>query len=234
MVNESHVDKTGCTATGRAMRNRATLNLVGNVEQGASMNHITKQHREPSTPNISSGHYRLSEGVHVRRQNDEYFALCDYPLRVTKLPSTVAKLLTLCEEEHTCEELSTVLGLPVARVEALCDQLHEKSLLDAGPPQLVEAYLHVSIVIPSYNRAQELERCIRSLLTLNYPLNLLEIVVVDDASTDDTLQILCSLTSELAFQQITLRVIQHEQQRGVAVARNSGTQAASHEVIAYI
>ena len=198
------------------------------------MSRTTKQHRELSTPNISPGYYRLGQGVHVRRQGNEHFALCDYPLRVTKLPSTVAKLLVCCEEEHTCEELATLLTLPVVRVEALCDQLRWKSLLDAGPPQLPEPYPSVSIIIPSYNRVRELERCIRSLLKITYPLHLLEIIIIDDASTDDTQLMFCTLRQELASQHITLRVIRHEQQRGVAIARNSGTQSASHELIAYI
>ena len=198
------------------------------------MSRIMKQNREQSTFTISPGCYRLGSGVHVRRQGNEHIALCDYPLRVTKLTPTIAKLLTLCEKEHTCKELSTLLALPVARVEALCDQLCWKSLLDAGPPQLAEEYPGVSIVIPSYNRGRELERCIRSLLALTYPLSLLEIVIVDDASTDDTQQIVCTLTQELASQGLALRIIRHENRHGVAMARNTGTQAATHAIIAYI
>lgn len=198
------------------------------------MSRIMKYHRKPSTPSISTGHYRLGQGVHVRTQGNEFIALCDYPLRVIRLTPTVAKLLTLCKEEHTCEKLATLLRLPIARVESLCDQLRWKSLLDAGSPQLSGPHPNVSIVIPSYNRARELERCIRSLLALTYPLNLLEIVVVDDASTDNTQRILCTLTEELAHSRLMLHVIRHEQQRGVAMARNSGTQIATHDIIAYI
>ena len=183
---------------------------------------------------IRPGHYRQGQGVHVRRQGNEFIALCDYPLRVTRLTSTIAKLLLYCEEERTCEELSAFLGLPVARVEQLCDQLRWKSLLDAGPPQILETWQKVSIVIPSYNRAQELERCIRSLLSLNYPLDRLEIIVVDDASTDNTQTMLCSLRNELTSHFLILHIIRHEQQSGVAIARNKGTQAATHSIIAYI
>ena len=198
------------------------------------MSHIHKSNRSVSHSDITPAHYRLSQRVHVRRQGNEFIALCDYPLRVTKLTPTIAQLLLYCEEERTPEELSALLGLPVVRVEKLCDQLHGKSLLDAGPPQALETWPNVSIVIPSYNRARELERCIRSLLSLNYPLNALEIVVVDDASTDDTQTMLCKLHDELASHGLTLNIILHEQQRGVAIARNTGTQAATHDIIAYI
>jgi len=198
------------------------------------MSRISQNTTQSPRSDIAPRHYRLGQGVHVRKQGNEYFALCDYPLRVTKLTPTVAKLLSHCAEERTCEELSAQLTLPVSRVAALCDQLRWKSLLDAGPPQLSEEYPSVSIVIPSYNRARELERCIRSLLKLTYPLHLLEIVVIDDASTDETCEILCGLTSELSSHELSLRIMRHEQQRGVAIARNTGTQAASHDIIAYI
>ncbi|MDP3646088.1 MAG: glycosyltransferase family 2 protein [bacterium] len=48
---------------------------------------------------------------------------------------------------------------------------------------------HVAIVVPCYNEARSIASTIRSLLALDYPKNKLEIIVVDDGSTDDTLAI---------------------------------------------
>lgn len=196
------------------------------------MSHLPQNRRR--SPNVSAGHYLLGQGVHVGTYGGEHFALCDYPLRVTHLTPTVAKLLSCSKEERTSKELAFLLKLPLARVEALCDQLRWKSLLDAGPPMPPTEWPNISIVIPSYNRARELERCVRSLLALTYPLHSLEVIVVDDASSDGTLEMLSRLTPMLASHSLRFHIIHHEQLCGVAIARNTGTQAATHDIIAYI
>ena len=45
----------------------------------------------------------------------------------------------------------------------------------------------VSVVIPAYNEEKQIEKCIDSILKLDYPLEKLDIIVVDDGSTDSTL-----------------------------------------------
>lgn len=47
----------------------------------------------------------------------------------------------------------------------------------------------VSFVIPTYNEGKTIKKCIESLLNLHYPIDRLDIVVVDSGSIDDTVQI---------------------------------------------
>jgi len=47
----------------------------------------------------------------------------------------------------------------------------------------------ISIIIPTYNEARNIKQCIDSCLNLNYPKEKLEIIVVDDGSTDNTKRI---------------------------------------------
>lgn len=49
--------------------------------------------------------------------------------------------------------------------------------------------IKVSIIIPARNEAANIEQCLQSILANNYPNELLEIIVVDDHSTDDTADI---------------------------------------------
>jgi glycosyltransferase involved in cell wall biosynthesis len=84
----------------------------------------------------------------------------------------------------------------------------------------------VSVIIPTYNRGQELARTIESALAQTYPAQ--EIIVVDDGSTDDTANV------ALAFEARGVGVIRHERNRGVSAAMNTGIRAASGEFIAIL
>ena len=61
-------------------------------------------------------------------------------------------------------------------------QLHSSELSDHSPSA------KVSVIIPARNESLTIQNCIQSILRQNYPAELLEIIVVDDHSTDDTAQ----------------------------------------------
>jgi cellulose synthase/poly-beta-1,6-N-acetylglucosamine synthase-like glycosyltransferase len=54
----------------------------------------------------------------------------------------------------------------------------------------------VAIVVPCFNESTTVRGTVNSLLALDYPANLLEILIVDDGSTDDTLQIVQDFRSD--------------------------------------
>ncbi len=178
----------------------------------------------------SPGCYRRVQGVRLVAQGEHTVAITDYPLRVIRLNTSMARILALCATEQTCTQLAQQLHMPVKRVEALCDQLRWKNLLEMGALLPPEQWPRVSILIPSYNRAKELERCLMSLFVLEYPLTCLEIVVVDDGSTDETPVMLRQLSARYPH----LRVVTHQSRQGVGMSRNSGAAAARYELHAYI
>ncbi|MEL7227305.1 MAG: glycosyltransferase, partial [Cyanobacteria bacterium J06576_12] len=53
-----------------------------------------------------------------------------------------------------------------------------------------------SIVVPTYNRPPQLAACLQALTQLDYPGDRVEIIIVDDGSTDDTAKIV----SQMSFQ----------------------------------
>lgn len=181
-----------------------------------------------------AGCYRLGEGIRIVKQEKSTVAICDYPLRVIRLNTATAHFLTLCNQEHTCEQLAQIINMPIKKVEALCDQLRWKGLLEAGPTPAPAIWPGVSIIIPSYNRVWELKRCLLALFNLDYPTNSLEILVVDDGSTDETCVMLQAMIVEATKHQMVMRTIRHDKQQGVAISRNTGAAKAQYDLLAYI
>lgn len=85
------------------------------------------------------------------------------------------------------------------------------------------AFPTVSIIVPTYNRAERLKLCIGSLLLLDYPTY--EIIVVNDGSTDATETYLAFVAG-----QVTAVTIAHA---GRSAARNTGIAVARGEVVAF-
>lgn len=83
----------------------------------------------------------------------------------------------------------------------------------------------VSVIIPAYNAARTIERSLRSVFSQRYPA--LQIIVVDDGSTDNTAQIL---------QNNYYGVIQYvfQSNGGAAAARNRGLAEATGKYIAFL
>jgi mycofactocin system glycosyltransferase len=180
------------------------------------------------------GHYCLVAGGRLHVQESGVVVVCDYPLRVVRLTAAAGRVLALCAEEHTVAQLAQATGASIKQMTALCEQLTAKGLLEAGPPLPPASWPPVSIIIPSYNRAPELERCLRSLFALDYPTACLEIIVVDDASTDATSCMLERIAPEAAARGLTLRIMRHATRQGVGSSRNTGANAARHDLLAYL
>jgi glycosyltransferase involved in cell wall biosynthesis len=85
----------------------------------------------------------------------------------------------------------------------------------------------ISVIVPAYNVGEYFEPCIASLTGQTY--GNLEIIIVDDGSTDGTPQ----LCDEYAARDSRIRVI-HKQNGGAASARNAGLDAAKGEYIGFL
>lgn len=86
----------------------------------------------------------------------------------------------------------------------------------------------VSVVIPTHNRVGTLIPAIKSALAQNY--RDIEVIVVDDASTDDTARIM----QEKQATNPNLHVIRHSVNKGAAAARNTGIASARGAYIALL
>ena len=87
----------------------------------------------------------------------------------------------------------------------------------------------VSVVIPIRNRPALVDACLRSLSELEPGDWDLEILVVDDASTDETAE-----SAERWSDRLPVRVVRNATQTGPGGARNRGAQEASGDILAFI
>ncbi len=93
----------------------------------------------------------------------------------------------------------------------------------AGAPYFpLSHYPKVSVVVASYNGGRTLKVCLDSLVRLNYPNY--EVILVDDGSTDSS--------PEIASLYKTIRYIR-QTNHGLSVARNTGINAATGEIVAF-
>lgn len=87
--------------------------------------------------------------------------------------------------------------------------------------------MKVSFVIPAYNASRYIERCVNSIVCQNLPSY--EIIVINDGSRDNTLEILNRLASE----NDSIIVID-KPNGGVSAARNDGLAQASGDVVMFV
>src|ERR1700730_9808755 len=95
----------------------------------------------------------------------------------------------------------------------------------SAEPQMAPGVPSISVVIPTFNRSILLNRAIASVLNQTHPAA--EIIVVDDASSDDT----SARVAEYAGV-IPLVYIRLERNGGGGVARNAGIRKATGQYIA--
>lgn len=86
----------------------------------------------------------------------------------------------------------------------------------------------VSVVLPTYDRPENLRNAVKSVQEQTY--RHIELVVVDDHSPTPAADTL----SPLSFDELTVEIIRHEENRGANEARNTGIRESTGEYIAFL
>lgn len=85
----------------------------------------------------------------------------------------------------------------------------------------------ISVVVLNFNGKQHLEECFKSLVALDYPADKCELMLVDNASADES----------VAFVRAhfpTVRIVQNEDNLGFAAGNNRGAQAAHGDYVVFL
>ncbi len=164
--------------------------------------------------------YRLAPKVDLVERDGEWLLISPAPLRILKVNRSLAALL------DGGRSGSIVPDSP--GIDKLLAQLCGKGFLERLRSDVdVEMRLPtVSVVIPVKDRAAELRRCLESIRATEYPGELLQVIVVDDGSSDSSASVAASLGA--------LVIPSGGTGRGPAAARNAGASIARGEILAFI
>jgi len=89
----------------------------------------------------------------------------------------------------------------------------------------IDALPTVSVIVPAYNAERDIAKLIGSLLDLDYPKELLEIIIVDNNSNDRTKE---------TVNQYPVKLLEEKNIQSSYAARNKGIRNAKGEIIAFI
>ena len=89
----------------------------------------------------------------------------------------------------------------------------------------------VSVIIPCYNAERYIETCMNSLLNQTIGFSNLEVILINDASTDQTLQRLYDYEKQYPD---NIMVINYEENKRQGYARNLGIQYSSAKYLTFL
>jgi len=101
------------------------------------------------------------------------------------------------------------------------------SIVARRPIDRSDDYPLVSLVVSAYNEANVIEEKIKNCLSLDYPENLLEVIIVADGSNDDTEEIV------KRYEDLGITLLHEPERRGKSAAVNRGFAYAKGEIVVF-
>lgn len=89
----------------------------------------------------------------------------------------------------------------------------------------------VSVIVPVYGVEKYIERCARSLF--EQTLDDIEFIFVDDCTPDKSIEILKNVLEDYPLRKDQVKIVSHEKNMGLPIARQSGFKVASGKYIAH-
>ncbi len=172
--------------------------------------------------------YRLRKNVSIPQTDGNVQLVLSYPLKSVRIHPYWRNLFKhLSNREFSSFE--TIQSITKSRnpegLEFFLNDLVRKGFLVRRGVSALSDHLFVSVIIPVRNRHEDIDACLQSLRELDYPYDKLDIIVVDDASTDQTPDVVSHYPVRL------IRLKQHKQ---ASYCRNLAAQNARGDLLAFI
>ena len=173
--------------------------------------------------------FKLQKNVTFKKEQHACFLVSTFPLRAVKLDVCWVPFfqpLELCKDKAVtlCDQ-DTPKGMTHHQVKRFLLQLVQKGFLLEQRRRRQEHLPKVSIVIPVQNRPEDLENCLDSLQKTDYPQKLVEVIVVDDGSDDDT---------PMMAEKYPVTLLCNGRQRGASFSRNLGAEKAGADLLCFL
>jgi mycofactocin glycosyltransferase len=170
--------------------------------------------------------FSLAAGTSLRAEANGFFVVSPVPLRGLKVNESLFRLLEhLRDDGEAADYFSRNPALNQVNINQTLLTLVARGYLKLGKVPHPAIFPPVSVIIPVRDQPEDLLDCLKSLEKLDYPRDMLEIIVVDDGSKKPVSQIVAS---------DNVKVICHEASQGPAACRNLGAQNARGAIFAFL
>ena len=100
------------------------------------------------------------------------------------------------------------------------------------PPKDVGLEPECAVIVPAYNESEAVARTIHALMALDYPASKLEIVVINDGSSDDTWEQMTKAAAQ--YEPGRVRLVDLGSNQGKRAAMAAGIRATSAEILVFV
>lgn len=164
--------------------------------------------------------FRFAKDVEIVAKDGNNFLMAKKPLCLIRLNSALTSLLKCIRDDTPWQHSAKKLNILKKITEmGFLESWRDKSVKPSHSPW-------ISVVIPVKDRAEELRRCLASLSSLSYPPEKIEVIVVDDGSRDDSM--------DIAKNWGAVVIPSGGEGLGPSTARNVGATNANGEILAFI
>jgi mycofactocin system glycosyltransferase len=172
--------------------------------------------------------YRLRDSVQYRERNGSPVLALNFPLKLIVLHVFWRPVF----ESHLSGKfiaiediLSRVNHADPKETEIFLNGLVRKGFLEQEGFPILAHYPYVSVIIPVRNRPEDITASLQSLSRLDYPAEKMEVIVIDDASDDNTPEVVSTFPVHL---------IPLKEQREASFCRNLAAKRAKGEILAFL
>ncbi len=172
--------------------------------------------------------FRLPYSVQMHKGTDSLTMILPYPLKFIRL-DTFWQPVFSCLSSGVYVSFQKILSLlpqlDPLRLEFFLEKLARRGFLEQQGTAKPKVYPSVSIIIPVRNRPEEIRACLSSLVKLNYPAEKVEIIVVDDCSSDTTPDVI---------REFPVTLLGLKKHRQASFCRNVAARHAKNEILAFV